>query len=184
MPGARVHGVEDRYAQVLGQGQAAERPRQLEAAGEPKPRALVRGHPVHRRAVEAHATLLVVQGAADAVHQGRLAGAVRSDQAEPFARLDLEADVLQRGEAAETLAEALDVEERAHRLLRWNRPTMPCGASTTKPTSRRPVISTLTAEDMVTLTYCWSPPTRTAPTTGPIQLDVPPINGMAMALTA
>src|SRR6185369_4805963 len=109
MPGARVHGVEDRYAQVLGQGQAAERPRQLEAAGEPKPRALVRGHPVHRRAVEAYAALLVVQGAADAVHQGRLAGAIGADQAEPLALLDLEIDVLQRHEPAEALADLLDV---------------------------------------------------------------------------
>src|SRR5690349_1526805 len=144
----------------------------------------MRRQPVHDRTVEAHAALLVVQGAADAVHQGRLARAVGADQAESLARLDLEIDVLQRGEAAEALAQPFDVQQRGHGCLLLNRPMMPCGARITKPTSRRPVISTLTADEMVTLTYCWSPPTRTAPTTGPTQLDVPPINGMAMALTA
>src|SRR5262249_6005840 len=152
--------------------------------GEPEPRALVRRQAVHRRAVEAHAALLVVQGAADAIDQGRLARAVRADQAEPLARLDFEVDVLQRGETAEALAQPLDVQQRGQGCRLLNSPTMPCGARITKPTSRRPVISTLTADEMVTLIYCWSPPTSTAPTTGPIQLDVPPINGMAMALTA
>src|SRR5689334_4945766 len=164
---ARVDGVEDGNPKVLGERQAAERPRQLEAARQAQARALVRGQAVDPGAVEPHAALLVAQGAADAVDQGRLARAVGSDQAEPLARLDLEVDLLQRDEAAEALAEALDMEERGHPLFLWNRPMMPCGARITKATSSSPVISTLRAEEIVTLTYCCRPPTRIAPTTGP-----------------
>jgi len=42
----------------------------------------------------------------------------------------------------------------------------------------------LTADEIVTLRNSCKPPTSTAPTTGPSQLPVPPINGMAMAFTA
>ena len=106
--------------------------------------------PVQRRPGEAHAALLVAQGAADAVDQGRLARAVGPDQAEPLARLDLEVDLLQRGEAAEALAEARRRGAARSSLPPWNRPTIPCGAAITKPTIRTPATSTLTADEMVT----------------------------------
>src|SRR6185312_2286000 len=108
----------------------------------------------------------------------------RVDLPDPLAGLDLELDLLKRHEASEALAEPLDVQQRGHRCLFLNRPTMPCGARITKATSRRPVINTFTADEMVTLMYCCRPPTRMPPTTGPIQLEVPPISGMAIALTA
>ena len=61
---------------------------------------------------------------------------------------------------------------------------MPFGAMITKATSIRPTISRLTAEEMVTVAYCCAEPSRMAPTSGPIQLVVPPIIGMAIELTA
>ena len=42
----------------------------------------------------------------------------------------------------------------------------------------------VSADEIVTRRYSWMPPTSTAPTTGPSQLPVPPISGMAMAFTA
>src|SRR5262249_19099721 len=153
------------------------------AACQAEPRALVRRQPVHRRTAEAHAALLVAQGAADAVDQGRLARTVRPDQAQPLALLDLQVDVLQRHEAAEALADLVDMQQRAHRRFFWNRPTMPCGARITNATISTPATSTLTAEEIVTRIHSCRPPTRIAPTTGPSQFAVPPINGMAMALT-
>jgi len=59
---------------------------------------------------------------------------------------------------------------------------MPFGATTTKPTSRRPTMSRLTADEMVTVATCWAVPRRTAPITGPAHVVVPPIMGMARLL--
>src|SRR6266851_3004591 len=167
----------------LGKRQAGEGPRQLEAARQAAPRALVGRQAVQRLLGEAHAAAFVAQGAADAVHQGRLARAVRPDQAEPLALLYLEVDRLQGDEAAEALAETGDLQQRRHRFL-WNRPTMPWGAAITKATISTPATSTLTADEIDTRRYSCKPPTSTAPTTGPSQLPVPPISGMAMAFTA
>ena len=61
---------------------------------------------------------------------------------------------------------------------------MPLGATMTKPTSKRPTIRRLTADEMVTVATCCSVPSSRAPTSGPTQLVVPPIIGMAMELTA
>ena len=61
---------------------------------------------------------------------------------------------------------------------------MPFGARMTKPTSKRPTMSRLTAEEMVTVAICCSEPSRIAPISGPSQVVVPPIIGMAIELTA
>ena len=61
---------------------------------------------------------------------------------------------------------------------------MPFGAMMTKATSSTPTSSRLTADEMVTVATCCSVPSRIAPTSGPTQLVVPPIIGMAMELTA
>ena len=42
----------------------------------------------------------------------------------------------------------------------------------------------LTADEIVTVASCCNEPSSTAPTSGPAQLVVPPISGIAMALTA
>ena len=61
---------------------------------------------------------------------------------------------------------------------------MPFGATMTKATSRQPTISRLTADEIVTVAICCSEPSRMAPISGPTQLVVPPISGMAIELTA
>ena len=61
---------------------------------------------------------------------------------------------------------------------------MPLGAMITKATSSTPTISRLTTEEMVTVAICCRVPSRMAPISGPTQLVVPPIIGMAMELTA
>src|SRR5689334_9377267 len=151
-------------------------------------RALVRGKPVHSVPVEMHVALFVLQRATNAVDQGAFAGAVRADQSNTFALLHFQLDVVECHETAEALTDVADVEQRAHLLLRArNRsctsPTSPFGAITTKATSRRPTISRFTAEDLVTVAICCSEPSRIAPTTGPTQLVVQPMIGMAIELT-
>src|SRR5216684_668419 len=166
------------------------RPRQLEAARHAEPGALMRGEPVHDAAVELDAAAVVAQRAAEAVDQRALARAVGADEADALAGADREADGVERGEAAEMLAEVLHLEERARHHRRrgrsqvWASPTMPLGAMMTKATSSTPTISRLSAEEMVTVATCWTVPRKTAPMIGPIQLVMPPISGMAMLLTA
>src|SRR5690242_9651154 len=186
--GSFVHRIEHRHTDIVGKIEADKRPWQLEAACEAAVRALMRRETIHRVAVEMHAALFVLQRTADAVDQCAFAGSVRADQPDSFAGLHLELDAIERDESAETFADVADVKKRAHLLLRarrrsCTRPTTPLGAMTTNPTSRSPTISRLTAEEMVTVAICCREPSRMAPTSGPTQLVVPPIMGMAMELT-
>ena len=61
---------------------------------------------------------------------------------------------------------------------------MPWGATMTNSTSSTPTISTFISEEMVTVAISWIEPSSRAPTTGPYQVAVPPIIGIAIALTA
>ena len=61
---------------------------------------------------------------------------------------------------------------------------MPFGAATTNTTSITPTISSDSAEEIVTVATCCNVPSSTAPMIGPSQLEVPPISGMAIVLTA
>src|SRR6476469_3750552 len=187
--GALVHGVKHGHAQVIGEVEAHERARELEAACQPTMRALVGGQSVHGMAIEMHAALLVLQSAANAVDEGAFPRTVRADQPEPFARLHFKLDAIERNKAAEALADVVDVQQRTHLpLLRarrrsWTSPTSPFGAITTNATSKRPTIRRFTGEEMVTEAICCSEPSRMAPITGPTQLVVPPMIGMAMEFT-
>jgi len=83
-------------------------------------------------AAEAHRTGLVDERAADAIDQGRLAGAVGADQADALALGDREIDAVERDEAAEALAQTRDLEQRlGHHFAFLNQPctspTMPWG---------------------------------------------------------
>ncbi len=184
-----VDRIEHRHAQIVGHRQGRERARQLEAARHAAAGALVREHAVDRLAVEPHAAGLVVERPADAIDQGRLARSVGSDQADTLAGIDGEIDAVEGNESAEALAHTLHLEQRHYfaLLLRsqsCTSPTMPFGAMITKPTSSRPTIRRLTADEMVTVASCCSVPSRIAPTSGPTQLVVPPIIGIAIELTA
>src|SRR4029079_7402882 len=187
--GALVHRVQHRHAQVIGEVEAHERAGELEAPRQPAMCALMGSQSVHGLAVEMYAALFVLQGAADAVDQGAFARTIRADQPETFARLHFKLDAIARHKASEALADIADVQQWAHlpslraRRRSWISPTRPLGTITTNATSKRPTISRFTAEEMVTVAICCSEPSRMAPITGPTQLVVPPMIGMAMALT-
>ena len=59
--------------------------------------------------------------AVDQIEQRRFAGAVRPDQAEDFARLDDEAQIVYGLQAAEALADAVEIEQRRHSSTRFSR---------------------------------------------------------------
>ena len=63
-------------------------------------------------------------------------------------------------------------------------PMMPFGARVTNTTSSTPTMSRFQAEEIVTWTTCCTVPSSTAPISGPTQLIMPPISGIAMLLTA
>src|ERR1700728_1636221 len=201
---ARSDRIEERNAHVVEQAEARERPRQLEGAGEAAARALMRARALKRMAVEADRPRLVAQRTADAIDERALAGAIGADQAHAFARAHRKGNILQRHEAAEALAELVDLQKCGHgggpastpSLRRPSRPvglccmnprtspTMPFGATITKPTSRKPTIRRLIAEEIVTVTICCNEPSRIAPINGPTQVVVPPISGIAIELIA
>src|SRR6185436_4590213 len=188
--GARRDRVDQRDAHIVDQREAGERARQLEAARDAQVRASAGGQPVERPAFEGHRPGFVLQRAADAIDERALTRAVRADQAEALAGCHVEVDAVEGHESAEALGQAFDLEQRLGHgcdLLRcqsWTRPTMPLGAMITKPTSNTPTISRLTTEEMVTVATCCSVPSRMAPMSGPIQVVVPPIIGMAIEFTA
>src|SRR5262249_14890234 len=100
-------------------------------------RALMGGQPVHGMAIEMYAALLVLQSAANAVHQCAFSRTVRADQSEALARLHFKLDAIERNEASEALADVADVQKWAHLPLPRARrrsctsPTRPLGAITT-----------------------------------------------------
>ena len=60
---------------------------------------------------------------------------------------------------------------------------IPSGATTTKSTSITPSTSTLTSDEMVTVSNCCVVPNRIAPMIGPAQCAVPPISDIASTET-
>jgi hypothetical protein len=62
-------------------------------------------------AAEHHAAGLRTQRAGNAIDQRRLARAVRADQAEPLAFPDIDADIVERGEAAKRLGQGSDLQQ-------------------------------------------------------------------------
>jgi hypothetical protein len=104
-------GVFERDQEVVEHRHAAERARDLEAARDAEPHALVSGQPRHVPALEHHGAAVAPQRARDAVDHGGLAGAVRADQAQALAMVDMQAHGIQRDEAAEPLAERRHLED-------------------------------------------------------------------------
>src|SRR5438477_655494 len=84
-----------------------------------------------RPSIDGAGTGFVLERAADAVDQRRFSGAIRPDQAEPFAGQHGEIDAVERDEAAETLAHPIDLEQRLghHRSFARRR----CCTSPTSP---------------------------------------------------
>src|SRR6202012_2535640 len=76
------------------------------------------------------------QKSADRGEQGRLAGAVRSDQSGDTPGLDIERDIVDGQQSAEALADAIDTEQRlshgvapAARISRRGNVAIPCDTS-------------------------------------------------------
>ena len=105
---AAVHGG---HEQVLEHGEALERPRDLMRAADAGPAALMRARARHVDAVEQHLSAIGRDVAGDQVEQGRLAGAVGSDDAHRVAARNRQIYAVGRLERAERLGEATDLEQ-------------------------------------------------------------------------
>ena len=105
-PAAQVRAERD----VLEHRHAGDHLHVLEGARHAALRDLARGQAVDALAAQRHLAARGRQHAGDEVEGGRLAGAVRADQAEDLAGAHLEADVVDRHQAAELLAHRLHVE--------------------------------------------------------------------------
>src|SRR6202022_3736498 len=188
-----IDRVEQWDPQIVHEIEAAERLWQLKAAGEPQSGAPVSGHAVDGVPIKHRAPAVVMQCAGEAVDERALARAVGPDQAEPLTGGDGDIDVFEGDKAAEALAQPAALEDCSWedrgghqrslgRRRLCTKPTMPLGAMTTKTISRTPTISRLSAEGIVTVASCWIVPSNTAPITGPSQLVMPPIIGIATLL--
>src|SRR5439155_21810274 len=138
--------------------------------------------------VEDDGPFVGAQGAGHAVDQRGLARAVGPDEAEPLAGLHVERHPVEGREAAEPLDHGVHLQEWVRHgpqrpRSRRTRPTRPSGASTTKATSTTPTMRRFSSEEMVTVATWEAVPSRTAPTTGPTQLVVPPLIGTARGIT-
>src|SRR5262249_20682325 len=150
-------GVVERQLEVLLHRHAVKGPRDLEAARDAELRALMSGPRADVRALEEDLAALVPESAGDAADERGLPGAVRSDQAETLALIDVERHPAQGLETAEPLDDALDAKERLghhasdRRTRRLTRPTIPSGARTTKNTRITPTIRMFSSEEIVTV---------------------------------
>src|ERR1700686_2910998 len=159
---SRIDGVQQGHQQVFGDREAREGARQLKAARDAATGALVGLEPVHERALETDGAAFIGERPADAIDQGALARPVGADEADALAAPDRQIDAVEGDESAEALAQTRDLEQRpAHgasarldlrgpgdpegKCLRTS-PTMPLGATITKPTSKSPTTSRLSSE--------------------------------------
>ena len=99
--------------EVLAHREVVEELDRLPRARQPAPRPRVRRQRGELLAVELHATAGADE-AADRVDEGRLAGAVRADQADELARADLEVDVDDGVHAAEAHRDPRRPQDRRH----------------------------------------------------------------------
>ena len=189
-------GKIERDHQVFDDRHAPERPRNLEAAGDAAMRAHMWRQLGDVLAAKEHGAGLRAECAGNAVDQRRLARAVRSDQSEALALADIDADIVQRDEAAEGFGNGVDPQQR--------RPASAVGevmlpparidnaADQTDDAVRRrddeqhqhgTEHQHVDFREMVTASSCCVEPSRIAPITGPIQCAVPPISDIASTET-
>src|SRR5712691_2300763 len=134
------------HQQVLERGQLGEDARHLERAAHALHRDLPRFQSVDALAPEEDAAGVAPLEAGDAVEERRLAGAVGTDEAVDPAGLEAQRDAVDRGDAAEALLDAVDLERRRHRpqTVRGSRylicriPRTPRGMSSTTATMMAP----------------------------------------------
>ena len=107
-----MRGKVERDHEILGNRHAPERPRNLKTSRNAPARAHMR---LQRRDVlvaEQDSARLGAERAGNAVDQRGLARAVRTDQAEPLPRTNVDADIVDRGEAAEAFGQRNDPQQR------------------------------------------------------------------------
>src|SRR5258707_5189880 len=97
---------------VLERREVVEEADVLEGARDPHARDAIRRRVLQLRALEPEAALLLAIDAGEHVEERGLARAVGADEAVDLALADRERDFRERGEAAEALGDALDLEER------------------------------------------------------------------------
>ena len=95
--------LDDRHASETGAGSGSCAQSRAASARAAQPRDILAGED-HRRGFSA-------ERARDAVDQCRLAGAVGADQPEALAGLDIDADIIERGEAAEAFCQRGDPQQ-------------------------------------------------------------------------
>src|SRR5262249_22632630 len=162
----------------------------LKAARDPQTGALVCRQAGDIHASKKHPTAIGAQHPGDTVNEGGFARTIRPDQAKTLALAHLQTDVGEGLKAAKALGYVLNLEQhishqaRSRCTSRRTSPTRPSGARMTKATRTTPTISRFKAEEMVTVAVCWAAPSKMAPTTGPSQVVVPPIMGIAKLFTA
>ena len=124
-PAQHVVRVRARIARVAAMQQRAdddivldrerrERPHDLESAADPAPANLVGRQAFGALTGESDRAAVGRVDAGDHVEQSGLAGAVRADHRDDGALRHLEADLIDREQAAEALADRLDRKQRAH----------------------------------------------------------------------
>ena len=97
---------------ILVHGQPGKWPYDLERAGDAAPRQPVRGNAGNILAAVTNAAAARRQKSADHREQGRLAGAVRSDQSGDAPGLDIERDIIHGQQSAEAFADTIDAKQR------------------------------------------------------------------------
>src|SRR6185437_607060 len=105
------------HGEVLPDGQVVEQLDRLPGAREAALRPHVRGEPVQRRLAELHGALGPDE-AGDGIDEGGLARAVRPDEADELARLDLQVNPGDRANAAEADRHAARAKDGSHRRHR------------------------------------------------------------------
>ena len=131
--------------------------------------ALMGRETVHDGAVEVHGAHLVRERAADAIDERRFARAVRADEAKPLAGGDGQRDAVECHEAAEALAQVVDLKQRGHGL--------PLPVATSRGRSSRPQARQITSASTETSQSQDGPGTtlNVAPATGSVMSQGRPI---------
>ena len=111
--------------QVLARRHLGEQLDALERAPDAEPGPAVRRHAGEVVPVEAHGAAIGLQHAEQAVEERGLPGAVRADEADDLARFDIEAHLIERGDARERLGD-LGRLEQAHGVAPAGRDLATC----------------------------------------------------------
>src|SRR6185312_5862249 len=174
-------GVRDQcHLHILDHRHRGEGRRDLERAADAAPPHLARRQAGDVRAFEQDLARVRRELAVDHVEAGGLAGAVRTDHGEEFARVDRETRFVDGVHAAERFAERADGEHgHGARLLRSSAaaaPTMPCGKASTSTRMMTP--SSARQYSVWRITVSCSVAKNDAPTIGPVRVWMPPSSTM------